>query len=75
MRWARFERCPLPTASTRFERYHPDGAVQVHLNFGEEPSEVVVPEGAGVLLSTAGKGSALRAGLLELGGYEGVIVR
>jgi alpha-glucosidase len=65
---------PAPEGVFSFERFHPDGTVQVHLNFGEGPGEVEIPEGAEILLSTAGEGSALLAGRLGLRGHEGVIV-
>jgi alpha-glucosidase len=65
---------PSPEDVFSFERSHPDGTVQVHLNFGDVPCEVEVPPSAELLLSTAGNGSALRAGRLELRGHEGVIV-
>jgi alpha-glucosidase len=62
---------PAPEGVFSFERSHPEGAVQVHLNFGEEPREVEVPEDARVLLTTARQGSTPEAGRLELRGHEG----
>jgi alpha-glucosidase len=57
-----------------FERIHPDGAVQVHLNFGAAPRELELPASAAVLLSTAGE-SRVADRVLSLRAYEGVIVR
>ncbi len=65
---------PAPEGVFSFERSHPDGTVQVHLNFGEEPREVEVPAGEDVLLSTVGEVSTPGTGRLELRGHEGVIV-
>jgi glycosidase len=64
-----------PDGVFSFERYHPDGRVQVHLNFGEARREVEVPEDAEVLLSTARGLSASRSRRLELRGYGAVIIR
>jgi alpha-glucosidase len=66
---------PAPDGVFSFERSHPEGTVHVHLNFGGASREVEVPDGAEVLLSTAGAGSAPRDGLLQVRGSEGVIVR
>jgi alpha-glucosidase len=66
---------PAPNDVFSFERSHPEGKVQVHLNFAAEPRDVELPEGTEVLLSTAGESSRPRDGLLQLRGYEGVIVR
>jgi alpha-glucosidase len=56
-----------------FERQHPDGRVQVHLNFGADPRDVELPQLGKVLLSTAGDPKA-DGTHLTLRGYEGVIV-
>jgi alpha-glucosidase len=54
-----------------FERWHPEGAIHVHLNFG--PSPRTVPLGPGrVLLSTSG--SIAEGSELTLRGYEAAIV-
>ncbi len=66
---------PSPEGVFSFERSHPDGTVQVHLNFGDAPRDVELSEGAEVMFSTAGRDAAPQAGRLELRGHEGVIVR
>jgi alpha-glucosidase len=66
---------PAPEGVFSFERSHPDGTVQVHLNFGGEPCEVGVPESAEVLLSTASEATASNGSRARLRGYEGAIVR
>ena len=43
---------PAPDDVFSFDRWHPDGAIQVHLNFGDEPREVVLPSSSTVLLTT-----------------------
>jgi alpha-glucosidase len=67
----------LPAAEDvlSFERWHPEGAVHVHLNLGPSPREVN-SGGGRVLLSTAGPVGDRAAGgpVLSLVGYEGVIV-
>ena len=45
---------PAPPDVFSFERGHPDGAVQVHLNFGDREQEIGVPLESRMLLSTAG---------------------
>jgi alpha-glucosidase len=62
---------PAPTDVFSFERTHPEGAVQIHLNFGDEQREIEPPGGAEVLLSTI-PGDGAVATKLRL--YEGVIV-
>ncbi len=59
-----------------FEREHPDGAVQVHLNFGAESREVRLPRAGRILLSTANTkaNDAPGASRVGLRPYEGVIV-
>ncbi|MGH2589403.1 MAG: alpha-amylase family glycosyl hydrolase [Actinomycetota bacterium] len=64
---------PAPSDVFSFERRHPDGQVQVHLNFGGHPRDVELPPSGEVLLSTAGEARADGAHL-TLRGYEGVIV-
>jgi alpha-glucosidase len=66
---------PAPDGVFSFERYHAEGTVQVHLNFGDEPREVEVLEGAEVLLFTTSEVSAPRAERLELRAHVGAIVR
>ncbi len=67
---------PAPPGVFSFERGHPEGSVQVHLNFGDRPAEVELAEPAEVLVSTpggrAGPVSELR---LRLEAHEGVVVR
>jgi alpha-glucosidase len=65
---------PAPEGVFSFERSHPEGTVQVHLNFGDDPRDVKVPEGAEILGSTVGERSSPRSGRLELRGHEGAIV-
>jgi hypothetical protein len=65
---------PDPKDMCSFERWHPDGMVQAHLNFGEGTREVVLPSGDEILLSTAGTVMEARASRFPLGPYEGVIV-
>jgi glycosidase len=66
---------PAPAEVFSFERWHPAGAVEVHLNFGDSPREVDVSGGGAVLLSTAGRrGLGPAGGRLTLLGHEGVIV-
>jgi glycosidase len=66
---------PAPEGVFSFERSHPEGTVQVHLNFGEEPCKVEVPESAEVLLSTGNQVTRPRSWRIKLHGYQGVIVR
>jgi alpha-glucosidase len=54
-----------------FERWHPEGSVHVHLNFGSSPRTVRLGSGR-VLLTTSG--SAAEGTTLTLRGYEGAIV-
>jgi alpha-glucosidase len=67
----------LPAADDvlSFERWHPEGAVHVHLNLGPSPRDIDL-RGGRVLLSTAGPLAERAAGgpILALGGYEGVVV-
>jgi hypothetical protein len=63
---------PAPEDVFSFERYHPDGTVQVHLNFGATPREIDLPFAGKTLLSTCGEPS-LEASRLTLRGYEGVV--
>jgi alpha-glucosidase len=66
---------PAPEDVFSFERWHPDGAVHIHLNLGSSPREVDLGGGR-VLLSTAGPVGDRAAGgpTLALAGYEGVVV-
>jgi alpha-glucosidase len=64
---------PAPDDVFTFDRWHPDGAVQVHLNFSDGTREVVLPRSGRVLLSTAGA-AADTSTRLTLRPYEGVIV-
>jgi alpha-glucosidase len=66
---------PAPEGVFSFERSHPEGIVQVHLNFGEEPCKLEVLESAEVLLSTGNQVTRLRSKRITLHGYQGVIVR
>jgi alpha-glucosidase len=62
---------PAPEGVFSFERWHPQGPVHVHLNFGPAPREIELAGGR-VLLSTAGSPSG--AARLTLAAYQGVIV-
>jgi alpha-glucosidase len=59
-----------------FERRHPDGAVEVHLNFGDDPREVSLRAPRTMLLSTlGGRHSATgESDRLTLQAREGVIL-
>jgi glycosidase len=54
-----------------FERWHPSGAIHVHLNLGQSPRPVDL--GAGTVLLTT-SGSVAEGSELTLRGYEGAIV-
>jgi alpha-glucosidase len=54
-----------------FERWHPDGSVQVHMNLGPSLRQIDLAGGR-VVLSTAGP--IAPAANVTLRGYEGVIV-
>jgi alpha-glucosidase len=57
-----------------YERAHPSGSVEVHLNFGGVPKEIDLRGSGAVLLSTADPAPSGRE-KLKLRPYEGVIVR
>jgi alpha-glucosidase len=63
---------PSPREVFSFERNHPEGVVQVHLNFGGEASVIEVAPGSRILLSTTSTPST-EAGL-RLDPYQAVIV-
>jgi alpha-glucosidase len=63
---------PAPDDVFSFERTHPDGNVQVHLNLGSAEREIDPPAGARALLSTM---ATARSDAGTLRRYEGVIVR
>ena len=67
----------LPAAENvlAFERWHPEGAIHVHLNLGPSSREIDLGGGR-VLLSTAGPvaDQTSERPILSLGGYEGVVV-
>jgi glycosidase len=67
---------PAPPEVFSFQRPHPDGTVQVYLNFGDVPREVRLPRGSRVLLSTAGTKIAERPSStrMTLAAYEGIMV-
>jgi alpha-glucosidase len=64
---------PAPEGVFSFERYHPDGTVRVHLNFGSAPRTLEIVDGPSVLLSTAGETLVGNDSCVMLRGYEGVI--
>src|ERR687891_201102 len=68
---------PLPAAENvlAFERWHPEGAIQVHLNLGPSSREIDLGGGR-VLVSTAGPvaDQTSERPILSLDGYEGVVV-
>jgi alpha-glucosidase len=67
---------PSPPDVFSFERRHPDGAVEVHLNFGDDPREVSLRAPRTMLLSTLdGRHSATgETDRLTLQAREGVIL-
>jgi alpha-glucosidase len=60
-----------------FERPHPDGSVEVHLNFGNRAREVELAGPRGIVLSTVEPAFSAEAteASLTLRPYEGVLVR
>ena len=58
-----------------FERWHPEGAIHVHLNLGPLSREIDLGDGR-VLLSTAGlvADQSSAGPMLSLDGYQGVVV-
>lgn len=56
-----------------FERSHPAGEVEIHLNFSDGPREITSGDRRHALLSTAATAAA-HASPLELGPFEGVIL-
>ncbi len=71
-----FRSLPAPEDVFSFERDHPDGTIQVHLNFGDQPREIVVSRAGRILLSTAGRAATAgpETDRVALGPNEGVIV-
>jgi alpha-glucosidase len=67
---------PAPQDVFSFERGHPDGTVQVHLNFSDAAREVELPPTGLILLSTAGTGATdgTKDPRVMLRPYEGIIV-
>jgi alpha-glucosidase len=66
---------PAPDDVFSFDRWHPDGAIQVHLNFGDRTREVVLVRPARILLSTSGAMAPdAQVSRLALRPYEGLIV-
>jgi alpha-glucosidase len=67
---------PGPSDVFSFERAHPDGTIQVHLNFGNAAREVAFPDGGRTLLTTAGTNVRNQANArgVALGPFEGIIV-
>jgi hypothetical protein len=64
-----------PPGVFAFERWHPEGVVEVHLNFGDVPRTVELGGPGRVALSTVGVAAAGEpVGRVELAPYEGVIV-
>jgi alpha-glucosidase len=68
---------PAPPGVFSFERWHPDGVVQVHLNFEKEAREVQIPSPCELLLSTIGAGTrgVLDPPRFTLQAHEGVIIK
>jgi alpha-glucosidase len=64
-----------PDDVVAYERAHPAGDVEVHLNFAGEAREVSLPEGSTIVLSTAGRASEPAGPRAILGRYEGIVVR
>jgi alpha-glucosidase len=67
---------PAPPDVFAYERRHPDGAVQIHLNFGDRSREVAVRRPGNILLSTTGarEPGAPVESRATLRPHEGVIV-
>jgi len=67
---------PSPSDVFSFERRHPDGAVQIHLNFGDLTREVQKPKQGRVQLSTRGATipDAPESYRIKLRANEGVMV-
>ena len=66
---------PAPPDVFSFERQHPDGSVEVHLNFGDRPREVELAGPRRIVLSTVDPARNLELGgtSLTLLPYEGVL--
>jgi alpha-glucosidase len=62
---------PSPDDVLSFERWHPDGAVHVHLNLGPSPRQVDLAGGR-IAMSTAGSNPP--GGMVTLEGFEGIVV-
>jgi alpha-glucosidase len=71
-----FASIPSPSDVFSFGRQHPEGSVEIHLNFGEAPREVNLPGARTILMSTAGgrPSAAGESGHLTLRGREGLIL-
>jgi len=65
---------PAPPDVFSFQRRHPDGSVDVHLNFGDAARRVILPAPRRVLLSTVPERLLATVQQLTLAAYEGVIV-
>jgi alpha-glucosidase len=65
---------PSPSGVFSFSRWHPDGPVQVHLNFGDAVCEVELPPASRILLSTSGDTGLPDTALVALRPSAGVIV-
>jgi alpha-glucosidase len=71
-----FGSLPAPRGVFSFERGHPAGSVQVHLNFDDRPAEIELAGPGGVVASTSGDRSGSSSEQrLRLEAYEGVVVR
>jgi alpha-glucosidase len=59
-----------------FERQHPDGSVEAHLNFADRPCEVELAGPRRIVLSSAAAppSAGVRETTLTLGPYEGVLL-
>jgi alpha-glucosidase len=68
---------PAPPEVFSFERQHPDGSVEVHLNFGDHAREVELAGPRQIVLSTVEptRSVEVRETSLTLRPYEGVLMR
>lgn len=64
-----------PDGVFAYERRHPAGDVEVHLNFTGDERGITLPEGATLALSTARREPGPAGPRPRLGAYEGVVVR
>lgn len=69
-----YHRLDAASGVLSYERAHPEGAVQVHLNFGEGEAAVEVPDGGRVVASTGDGSWRLERSALTLAPSGGAVV-